>query len=65
MRSFKYGNYSKYSKLYSNLLEQHWYNQRIIIAKWLETLIKISRILFRNCREHKTMITWTRALDRV
>jgi len=33
MRSFEGSNYSKYSRIHFDLVNQHWYNQEIIGSK--------------------------------
>ena len=38
---------------YSNLIEQYQSKQKIIITKWLETLIETSRRLSRQTRSKK------------
>jgi len=47
MRSPKDSNYPKYSRLQSNLAEQHWNKQKMLMLIWSETVIEISRIFFR------------------
>lgn len=45
MRNSEGDNYFKY---YSNLVDQCWYNQRIIVSKCLETLIEVSKRLAKK-----------------
>jgi len=41
------------TKVYFNLVKQCWYNQGIMISKWLETLIKVSK---RSAKKERKLI---------
>ena len=43
------------NRVYSNLVEQCWYKKRMMIARWSETLIKVSRTLLEEERSKFTV----------
>ena len=47
MRNPEDDNYFKY---YSNLTKQCWYNQRIMVSRWSETLMEVSK---RSAKKEK------------
>ena len=45
-------------KVYSNLTEQYWYKERIMIARWSETLMEITGTLLEKERREFTVSAW-------
>lgn len=45
-------------KVYSNLAEQYWYKERIMIARWSETLMEITGTLLEKERREFTVSAW-------